>query len=179
MTGTGWRGGEEGGQGAGIGVRAGPRLRSGAVSSGPGIVVTATRRNETVQSVPIAITAVGGELLENAGVQDIRGLEQLAPSVQTSTGQSSANGTTVYIRGITTAGDNPGFEPAVGIFIDGVYRARAGIAVAELPELERVEVLRGPQGTLFGRNTSAGALSIFTAQPQFDFGGYGELTYGN
>lgn len=143
------------------------------------IVVTATRRDETVQDVPIAITAVGTELLENAGVTDIRGLEQLAPSLQSSTGQSSATGTTLYIRGITTAGDNPGFEPAVGVFIDGVYRARAGVAVAELPELERVEILRGPQGTLFGRNTSAGALSIFTARPQFDLGGYVEGSYGN
>lgn len=143
------------------------------------IVITATRRNETVQDVPIAVTAVGSELLDNAGVVDIRGLEQLAPSLQTSTGQSSATGTTIYIRGITTGGDNPGFEPAVGVFIDGVFRARAGIAVAELPELERVEILRGPQGTLFGRNTSAGALSIFTAQPQFELKGYAEASYGN
>ncbi|MBO9624645.1 MAG: TonB-dependent receptor [Sphingomonas sp.] len=143
------------------------------------IVVTATRRNETVQSVPIAITAIGPELLRNAGVDNIRDLEQLAPSLQSSTGQSSATGTTIYIRGITTGGDNPGFEPAVGVFIDGVFRARAGVAISELPELERVEVLRGPQGTLFGRNTSAGALSIYTAQPQFDLGGYVEGTYGN
>ncbi|MBX3594556.1 TonB-dependent receptor [Sphingomonas sp.] len=143
------------------------------------IVVTATRRDETVQEVPLAITAVGNELLQNAGVDDIRGLEQLAPSLQSSTGQSSATGTTLYIRGITTAGDNPGFEPAVGVFIDGVFRARAGVAVSELPELQRVEILRGPQGTLFGRNTSAGALSIFTAQPSFDFGGSVEASYGN
>lgn len=147
--------------------------------SGNEVVITATRRNETVQDVPIAVTAVPAALLENAGVQDIRGLEQLAPSLQSSTGQSSATGTTLYIRGITTAGDNPGFEPAVGVFIDGVFRARAGVAVSELPELERVEVLRGPQGTLFGRNTSAGALSIFTAQPAFDLGGYVEGSYGN
>ena len=143
------------------------------------IVVTATRRNETVQDVPVAITAVGGELLENAGVEDIRGLEQLAPSIQATTGQSAATGTSLSIRGIGTGGDNPGFEPAVGVFIDGVFRSRAGVALAELPELERVEVLRGPQGTLFGRNTSAGALSIFTAQPEYEFGGYIEGSYGN
>lgn len=143
------------------------------------IVVTATRRNETVQDVPIAITAIGPELLQNAGVENVRDLEQLAPSLQSSTGQSSATGTTIYIRGITTGGDNPGFEPAVGVFIDGVFRARAGVAIAELPEIERVEVLRGPQGTLFGRNTSAGALSIFTAQPQFELGGYAEGMVGN
>lgn len=144
------------------------------------IVVTATRRNETVQDVPIAITAVGAELLENAGVQDIRGLEQLAPSLQTTTGQSAATGASLFIRGIGTAGDNPGFEPAVGVFIDGVFRPRAGVALSELPELERIEILRGPQGTLFGRNTSAGALSIFTAQPRFDkLSGHIEASYGN
>jgi len=143
------------------------------------IVVTATRRNETVQTVPIAITAVPSDLLENAGVQDIRGLEQLAPSLQTTTGQSAATGSSLSIRGVGTAGDNPGFEPAVGVFIDGVFRPRAGVALAELPELERVEILRGPQGTLFGRNTSAGALSIFTKQPAFELGGYVEGSYGN
>ena len=143
------------------------------------IIVTATRRNETVQEVPVAITAVGAELLRDANVVDIRGLEQLAPSLQTTTGQSAATGSALSIRGVGTAGDNPGFEPAVGVFIDGVFRARAGVALAELPELERVEILRGPQGTLFGRNTSAGALSIFTAQPAFDLGGYVEAGYGN
>ncbi len=143
------------------------------------IVVTATRRNETVQDVPIAITAIGAAELQNAGVDNVRDLEQLAPSLQSSTGQSSATGTTIYLRGITTGGDNPGFEPAVGVFIDGVFRARAGVAISELPELERVEVLRGPQGTLFGRNTSAGALSIYTALPQFETHGYVEGMYGN
>lgn len=144
------------------------------------IVVTATRRNETVQNVPLAITAVPAELLKDAGVRDIRDLEQLAPSLQTTTGQSAATGSSLSIRGVGTAGDNPGFEPAVGVFIDGVFRPRSGVALAELPELERVEVLRGPQGTLFGRNTSAGALSIFTALPQFDgLHGYIEGAYGN
>ncbi len=148
-------------------------------SYGNEVVITATRRNETVQEVPIAVTAVPATLIENAGIEDIRGLEQLAPSLQTSTGQSSATGTTLYIRGISTGGDNPGFEPAVGVFIDGVFRARAGVAISDIPQLDRVEVLRGPQGTLFGRNTSAGALSIFTAQPQFELGGYVEGSYGN
>jgi iron complex outermembrane recepter protein len=152
---------------------------SQAYQSANDIVVTATRRNETVQEVPIAITAVGAELLENAGVQDVRGLEQLAPSLQTTTGQSAAVGSSLSIRGVGTAGDNPGFEPAVGVFIDGVFRPRAGVALSELPELERVEILRGPQGTLFGRNTSAGALSIFTALPKFETGGYLEASYGN
>ncbi len=143
------------------------------------IIVTANRRAEPIQDVPIAVTAVNAQLLDDAGIRDIRGLEQLAPSLQTTTGQSSAVSTSLSIRGVGTAGDNPGFEPAVGVFIDGVFRSRAGIAIAELPEVERVEVLRGPQGTLFGRNTSAGALSVTTALPKFDLGGYVEGEYGN
>ena len=143
------------------------------------LVVTATRRNETVQEVPIAITAIGAELLENAGVDNVRDLEQLAPSLQSSTGQSSATGTTIYLRGITTGGDNPGFEPAVGVFIDGVFRARAGVAISELPELERVEVLRGPQGTLFGRNTPAGVVKFDSARPSQDADGYVKVAYGS
>jgi outer membrane receptor protein involved in Fe transport len=143
------------------------------------IVVTATRRNQVAQDVPLAVSVVAGEQLANAGVVDIRGIQQLAPSLKTTTGQSAATGAVLTIRGIGTAGDNPGFEPAVGVFIDGVFRSRAGVALAELPPIDRVEVLRGPQGTLFGRNTSAGALSITTAKPKFDFGGYVEASYGN
>ena len=143
------------------------------------IVITATRRAETVQDVPIAVTAISGDLINNAGVTDIRGLEQLSSSLEVFTGQSAATGTSLSIRGIGTAGDNPGFEPAVGVFIDGVYRARAGLALAELPPIDRVEVMRGPQGTLFGRNTSAGALSLITEGPSFDLGGYAEVSYGN
>lgn len=143
------------------------------------IIVTATRRSTVVQDVPLAVSVVNAALIENAGITDIRGIRQLSPSLQTTTGQSAATGTVLRIRGIGTAGDNPGFEPSVGVFVDGVFRARAGVALANLPPLERVEVLRGPQGTLFGRNTSAGALSIITSGPEFDLGGFVDVTYGN
>ncbi|MEQ1819319.1 MAG: TonB-dependent receptor, partial [Terricaulis sp.] len=103
---------------------------------------------------------------------------QVAPSLQMGTGQSNSSGTIARIRGIGTGSDNPGFEGAVGIFIDGVYRARAGAALADLPELERVEILRGPQGTLFGRNTSAGAISVVSAGPRFEPGMYIQGDYG-
>jgi outer membrane receptor protein involved in Fe transport len=142
------------------------------------IVVTATGRAAAIQDVPLAVTAVGGEQLENSGVQDLRDVTQVAPSLQMGTGQSNSSGTIARIRGIGTGSDNPGFEGAVGIFIDGVYRARAGAALADLPELERVEILRGPQGTLFGRNTSAGAISVITAAPDFEPGMYLEGLYG-
>ncbi len=156
-----------------------PAVQESAEDYGDEIVVTATRREQSVQDVPLAVSVVGGEQLKVAGVTDIRGLKQLSPSLQATTGQSAATGAVLSIRGIGTAGDNPGFEPAVGVFIDGVFRARAGVALAELPPVERVEVLRGPQGTLFGRNTSAGALSITTAMPKFTMGGYAEVAYGN
>jgi len=133
------------------------------------IVVTATGRTAAIQDVPIAVTALSGDQMEASGVEDLRDITQLAPSFSMDTGQSLAS-TTARVRGIGTGGDNVGFEAAVGIFIDGVYRARAGAALSDLPELERVEVLRGPQGTLFGRNTSAGALSVITASPDFEPG---------
>lgn len=142
------------------------------------IVVTATGRASSLQDVPLAVTALSSEVIEQAGVQDLRDITQLAASFEMSSGQSNSSGTTARIRGIGTGSDNPGFESAVGIFIDGVYRARAGAALADLPELERVEVLRGPQGTLFGRNTSAGAISVVTAGPDFDPGMYLEATLG-
>jgi iron complex outermembrane recepter protein len=143
------------------------------------IIVTATGRAAAIQDVPIAVTAVSSEAVENAGVHDIRDLEQLAPSYRFFTGQSNTAGTNAIIRGLGTGGDNPGFEAAVGVFIDGVYRSRAGTALADLPEVDRIEVLRGPQGTLFGRNTSAGALSIITAGPEFETHAWMEGTAGD
>ena len=148
------------------------------------IVVTATGRAAAIQDVPIAVTAISGEAIQNAGVENLLDMSQLAPSLTIGAGQSTATGTIARIRGIGTGGDNPGFESAVGFFIDGVYRARAGIAVSDLPELERIEILRGPQGTLFGRNTSAGAISVITAGPEFQTGmwiegGGGDYGYGS
>ncbi|PZO55406.1 MAG: hypothetical protein DCF16_03090 [Alphaproteobacteria bacterium] len=147
------------------------------------IVVTATGRTAAIQDVPIAVTAISGETIQDAGVENLLDLQQLAPSLRIGTGQSTSLGTTARIRALGTGGDNPGFESAVGFFIDGVFRARAGIAISDLPEVERIEVLRGPQGTLYGRNTSSGAISITTAGPGFEPGawieaGAGDLNYG-
>jgi outer membrane receptor protein involved in Fe transport len=142
------------------------------------IVVTATGRAAAIQDVPIAVTAVSGDTLQETGARDLRDVTQVAPSLVMGTGQSNSSGTTAYIRGIGTGSDNPGFEAAVGIFVDGVYRARAGAALADLPDLERVEILRGPQGTLYGRNTSAGAISVITAGPDYEPGMYIEGTFG-
>jgi outer membrane receptor protein involved in Fe transport len=141
------------------------------------IIVTATGRAAAIQDVPVSVTALTGEQLENSGAQDLRDLTQVAPSFEMSSGQGS-HATTARVRGIGTGADNAGFEAAVGIFIDGVYRARPGAALADLPDLQRVEVLRGPQGTLFGRNTSAGAISVVTTGPDFEPGMLIEGTFG-
>lgn len=142
------------------------------------IVVVAQGRAQQLSEVPLAISAVSSETLKNSGANDIRQLNQVAPSLLVSSTGSEANGS-ARLRGIGTVGDNPGLESSVAVFIDGVYRSRSGIGLNELGEIERVEVLRGPQGTLFGRNASAGLIHILSKKPSFTFGGNAEITYGN
>jgi outer membrane receptor protein involved in Fe transport len=145
----------------------------------PEIVVTATQRTSALADVPIAITAVSGRQMQDSGATDIRQLNQLVPSLLVSSTSSEAGGGGARIRGIGTVGDNAGLESSVATFVDGIYRSRAGVALTELGPLERVEVLRGPQGTLFGRNASAGLINIVTARPRFAQEGYGEAGIGN
>ena len=142
------------------------------------IIVTAQGRAQLLSDVPVAISAVSAETLQNSGANDIRQLNQVAPSLLVSSTGSEANGS-ARIRGIGTVGDNPGLESSVPVFIDGVYRSRSGIGLNELGEIDRVEVQRGPQGTLGGRNSSAGLISIYSKKPSFEFGATGEITYGN
>jgi len=142
------------------------------------IIITAQGRRQVLQDVPIAVTAVGGDEMKNSGASDIRQLNQLAPSLLVSSTGTEANGS-ARIRGIGTVGDNPGLESSVATFIDGVYRSRSGIGLNELGEIDRVEVLRGPQGTLFGRNASSGLINIITKKPRFEPEIYGEATIGN
>ena len=145
---------------------------------GSDIIVTATRRASPLSDVPIAVSAVGAVAMQNSGASDIRTLNQLAPSLLVSSTGSEANAS-ARIRGIGTVGDNPGLESSVAVFIDGVYRSRTGAGLNELGEIERVEVLRGPQGTLFGRNASAGLINIISKAPEQTFSAKGEITYGN
>ncbi len=142
------------------------------------IIVRAQGREQALADVPVAVSAVSGELLEKSGVSDIRDLNQVAPSLLVSSTGNEANGS-ARIRGIGTVGDNPGLESSVAVFVDGVYRSRSGNALSELGPIDRVEILRGPQGTLGGRNSSAGLINIYTAPPEFEFSGYGAFTYGN
>jgi outer membrane receptor protein involved in Fe transport len=143
------------------------------------IIVTATRRNEALSDVPLAVSAISGQSLANTGASDIRQLQQVSPSLLVSSTQSEGGASTARIRGIGTVGDNPGLESSVGVFIDGVYRSRVGAGLTELGAIDRVEVLRGPQGTLFGRNTSAGLISVITAKPKFTPEFAGAATVGN
>ena len=131
------------------------------------VIVTATKREESIQDVPIAVSAFAGEVLEQRGVQDLYGLQEVSPSIVVYSSNSTSNGGTLRIRGVGTTGNNPGLEAAVGTFIDGIYRSRAGLAFSDLVDLDRVEILRGPQGTLFGKNTVAGALNVITKRPEF------------
>ncbi|MEM9878215.1 MAG: TonB-dependent receptor [Pseudomonadota bacterium] len=143
------------------------------------IVVAATKRNQSIQEVPIAVSSYSADQLLRAGITDVRELTQLSPSLFLSSSTSEVAGAVARIRGIGTTGDNPGLESSVAVFIDGVYRNRTNVGLTELGALDRIEVLRGPQGTLFGRNASAGLINVVTANPEFDASGYGELSYGN
>lgn len=142
------------------------------------IIVTAQKREQSLQDVPIVVTTLSQEVLDGAGVQDIKDLQILTPGMTVTSTQSEAS-TTVRIRGAGTVGDNPGLESSVGVVIDGVYRSRNSVGFGDLGELSRIEVLKGPQGTLFGKNTSAGVINIITERPSFDPSISAELTGGN
>ena len=142
------------------------------------VTVTAQKREQTLQDVPVAVSVVGQEQIAKAQVLDLSDLQTLVPSLRVSTLQNSAQ-TTFLIRGFGNGANNAGIEPSVGVFIDGVYRSRSAAAIADLPNLARVEVLRGPQSTLFGKNASAGVISVVTQEPSFDFNGLAEVGVTN
>ncbi|MDB5437172.1 MAG: TonB-dependent receptor [Phenylobacterium sp.] len=142
------------------------------------LVVTAQKRTQNLQDVPIVVTAVNAQQMRDAGVHDIKDLTILTPGLTVTT-TSSNTSTTARIRGIGTVGDNVGLESSVGVVIDGVYRPRNGVAFSDLGDLERIEVLKGPQGTLFGKNTSAGVINVITRRPEFTLGANSEVTVGN
>lgn len=142
------------------------------------IVVTATKRAQSLQDIPVAVSVTTAETIEQAQIQDISDLQSVVPSLRVSQLQSSTN-TNFVIRGFGNGANNPGIEPSVGVFIDGVYRSRSAGAISDLPNLERVEVLRGPQSTLFGKNASAGVINIVTAKPSGERAGRLSGTVGN
>ncbi|MEM7492682.1 MAG: TonB-dependent receptor [Pseudomonadota bacterium] len=134
------------------------------------ITVTATKREESLQDVPVAVTALSGELLEQTGVGSVEALASAAPSV-TFTQSTNDQNNSVNIRGIGTSVFSQGVEPSVSIVIDDVVLSRQAMGFQDLVDVERVEILRGPQSTLFGKNASAGVISVTTAAPDREFGG--------
>jgi len=143
------------------------------------VIVMATKREQTLAEVPLAVSVVSSKTIEQAQINDMIDLQGLVPSLRVTQLQTTGN-TNFIIRGFGNGANNPGIEPSVGVFVDGVYRSRSASALADLPNLERIEVLRGPQSTLFGKNASAGVINIVTAAPNMDaFGGSASLTYGN
>ncbi len=143
------------------------------------IVVTARRREENVQDVPVAISVIGAATLEAQGTYNINRLTQLQPSLQFFS--TNPRNTFINIRGIGAPFGltNDGFEQGVGIYIDQVYYNRIAAATLDFVDVERIEVLRGPQGTLYGKNTTAGAINITTRAPSFDFEGRAEVSIGD
>lgn len=144
------------------------------------IVVTAQRRSENLQDVPVSITAADATALAAARVDNISNIQAISPSVNFRVSNNSTSSAKVIIRGVGTTGNNRSFEGSVGVFIDGVYRSRAGAALQDFLDIGNLQILRGPQGTLFGKNTTAGALLLTSAEPDTRSAAYlFDLSYGN
>ncbi|MFT5099515.1 MAG: iron complex outermembrane receptor protein, partial [Planctomycetaceae bacterium] len=142
------------------------------------VIVTANRREQNLQEVAISVSAFTSEFFKNSGTSNLKQLEQYTPSLKIAAVQDSRS-TSIRIRGIGSIGTNAGIDPSVGLFIDGVYQGRAGMSIADFIDTERVEVLRGPQGTLYGKNTAAGALNIISKAPAELFEAEVEAVLGN
>lgn len=148
-----------------------------ADASGIGeIVVTAQRREESLQDVPLSITAVSSEQLRAANVTDVTRIEQIAPGVRIARSGSDAR---PAIRGVVTEAIGANSDPRIGFYVDDIYQSRTSQALAAFVDLERVEVQKGPQGTLYGRNSFGGNIAIFSAVPKDEFGAGLDLLYGN
>ena len=143
------------------------------------VIVTAQRREEKLRDVPIAVSAFGSEQLQSRGISNISELGSLAPNVQISTATADNTGAQLSIRGAAEINPALFWDPTVGVYLDGVYIGKTLGSVFDLVDLERIEVLRGPQGTLYGRNTLAGAINLVTRPPSGELSGHATLTYGN
>ncbi|MCZ8034219.1 MAG: TonB-dependent receptor [Novosphingobium sp.] len=146
-----------------------------AAESSDEIIVTARRRAESLQDVPIAVSVVGGDFLKEQNLNNVPELISFVPAITLR--PSGTKDTGLLIRGLGTITTSPGAEPTVSMVLDGVVLARPGQMVADLIDLERIEVLRGPQGTLFGKNASAGVINVITRAPTPEPGGYAEASY--
>lgn len=151
---------------------------TGATDQGD-ILVTARRRAETVQDVPLAISVVGGEHIDNTGSFNVGRLQQLTPALTFYSSNPRNSAANIRGLGAPFGLTNDGIEQGVGIYVDDVYYSRAASSTFDFLDVERIEVLRGPQGTLYGKNTTAGAINITTRAPTFNFEGRAEVSIGN
>lgn len=163
----------------GLSMSVGAQTPSGTLEE---VITTARRTTENLQDTPVSVTAVSGELLREIGAVDLRNITNVTPNMEFSyagNGSGGGNFAQVFIRGV----GQPDFiitkDPGVGIYIDGVYLARAPGSVLELLDIERIEVLRGPQGTLFGKNTIGGAVVVTTKRPSDELSGIAQVTLGS
>ena len=133
-----------------------------AATSIENVVVTARRREESLQDVPVAISALTADQLQTQNVRTLEDMTAFAPNIKVNAGRATSSTINAYIRGVGQNDPLWGFEPGVGIYIDDVYIARPQGALLDVYDVERIEVLRGPQGTLYGKNTIAGAIKYVT-----------------
>ena len=152
-----------------------------AEASGPieEVLVTARRREESAQNVPIPITAMSEDQLEERNIVSVEDISRLAPNLQFNYSSVNRGTMNVFLRGIGQVNWSATMDPKIGVYIDGVYMGRPQGGVFDLLDIERIEVLRGPQGTLFGRNTTAGLVNVITRKPDTDFGGKVKVGFGN
>ena len=142
------------------------------------VIVTATKTEKTLQEVPVAVSVVSGDTIEKANITDILDLKAVVPSLDTRQRTTSTQ-SSFYIRGFGNGDYNQGIEPSVAVFIDGVYRSKMQSQISDLPLIERIEVLRGPQSTLFGKNATAGVINVVTKKPSFEKSSFITTTFGN
>ncbi len=142
------------------------------------VIVTANKREQNIQDVPMSVSAFNSDFLKDTGANSLGALENYTPSLKIQTGTDSRS-TSIRIRGIGSVGTNSGIDPSVGIFIDGIYQGRAGMSISDLIDIQQIEVLRGPQGSLYGKNTAAGAITITTKKPISEFESEIEAVYNS
>jgi len=163
---------------SGASAQAAGETRASSGASLEEIVVTARRREENLQTTPVAITAVSAEMIEQRNVTNLAKISQIAPSMNIFQTSGSVGSAATFIRGIGYADNLPGQDSPIGFYLDGVAVSRLAVTMMELAEPQRVEVLRGPQGTLFGRNTTGGAILVTTHAPSDEFSGMVKASYG-
>ena len=142
------------------------------------IVVVAQKRAQNIMEVPVAVTSVSGAEIAAAGIKDVFDLQQNVPSLIVGQSQSSTT-SNFQIRSVGSTSNNFGVESSVGLYVDEVYRSRQSSMINDLVDIEAVEILRGPQGTLFGKNTAAGAIAVRTVRPSQDLNAFVDLTAGD